>query len=72
MVRRLGLGKNNHLTYTSLALNPRFGVYAACKDLVCESALSDQDLCFPIYTKSLDTIEYIDVNLEELLKRNIW
>ena len=23
MVRRLGLGKNNHLTYTSLALNPR-------------------------------------------------
>ena len=24
MVRRLGLGKNNHLTYASLALNPRF------------------------------------------------
>ena len=23
MVRRLGLGKNNHLTYDSLALNPR-------------------------------------------------
>ena len=23
MVRRLGLGKNNHLTYASLALNPR-------------------------------------------------
>ena len=23
MVRRLGLGKNNHLTYTSLVLNPR-------------------------------------------------
>ena len=26
MVRRLGLGKNNHLTYTSLALNPRYDV----------------------------------------------
>ena len=24
MVRRLGLGKNNHLTYNSLALNPRY------------------------------------------------
>ena len=24
MVRRLGLGKNNHLTYTSLALNPQY------------------------------------------------
>ena len=24
MVRRLGLGKNNHLSYASLALNPRF------------------------------------------------
>ena len=23
MLRRLGLGKNNHLTYASLALNPR-------------------------------------------------
>ena len=23
MMRRLGLGKNNHLTYASLALNPR-------------------------------------------------
>ena len=23
MVRRLGLGKNNHLSYASLALNPR-------------------------------------------------
>ena len=31
MVRRLGLGKNNHLTYASLALNPRDGLalYAA-------------------------------------------
>ena len=26
MVRRLGLGKNNHLTYASLALNPRYEV----------------------------------------------
>ena len=24
MVRRLGLGKTNHLTYASLALNPRY------------------------------------------------
>ena len=24
MMRRLGLGKNNHLTYASLALNPRY------------------------------------------------
>ena len=24
MVKRLGLGKNNHLTYASLALNPRY------------------------------------------------
>ena len=28
MVRRLGLGKNNHLTYASLALNPRFAIAA--------------------------------------------
>ena len=28
MVRRLGLVKNNHLTYTSLALNPRYAVYS--------------------------------------------
>ena len=27
MVRRLGLRKNNHLTYTSLALNPRNAIY---------------------------------------------
>ena len=27
MVRRLGLGKNNHLTYASLALNPRYNLY---------------------------------------------
>ena len=27
MVRRLGLGKNNHLTYGSLALNPRYEDY---------------------------------------------
>ena len=27
MVRRLGLGKNNHLTYASLALNPRYVFY---------------------------------------------
>ena len=26
MVRRLGLGKNNHLTYASLALNPRYDI----------------------------------------------
>ena len=26
MVRRLSLGKNNHLTYASLALNPRYDV----------------------------------------------
>ena len=32
MVRRLGLGKNNHLTYASLALNPRYLVmfYSVC------------------------------------------
>ena len=27
MVRRLGLGKNNHLTYASLALNPRYVIF---------------------------------------------
>ena len=36
MVRRLGLGKNNHLTYNSLALNPRIGV------TVWEKEQSDQ------------------------------
>ena len=30
MMRRLGLGKNNHLTYASLALNPRY-VYFTTK-----------------------------------------
>ena len=39
MVRRLGLGKNNHLTYASLALNPRFGVGIAQAYLLkCEPA----------------------------------
>ena len=27
MVRRLGLGKNNRLTYASLALNPQFAIF---------------------------------------------
>ena len=31
MVRRLGLGKNNHLTYASLALNPRNKAYNEAK-----------------------------------------
>ena len=30
MVRRLGLGKNNHLTYASLALNPRGVTFYDC------------------------------------------
>ena len=29
MVRRLGLGKNNHLSYASLALNPRYIIFTA-------------------------------------------
>ena len=33
MVRRLGLGKNNHLTYASLALNPRNAILA--RNLIC-------------------------------------
>ena len=33
MVRRLGLRKNNHLTYASLALNPRYHVYL-CFDML--------------------------------------
>ena len=37
MVRRLGLGKNNHLTYASLALNPRYGIvtYLQMKSVNC-------------------------------------
>ena len=33
MVRRLGLGKNNHLTYASLALNPRYKTNTAQKEM---------------------------------------
>ena len=35
MVRRLGLGKNNHLTYASLALNPRYDMLVCQLDLSC-------------------------------------
>ena len=41
MVRRLGLGKNNHLTYASLALNPRYlldTLKVKLYDFVCRSS----------------------------------
>ena len=49
MVRRLGLGKNNHLTYmyASLALNPRYAVGThlsiPCVSIEVESATSTKD-----------------------------
>ena len=45
MVRRLGLGKNNHLTYASLALNPRDLVSTQThKDLIDVTVLIEKDL----------------------------
>ena len=47
MVRRLGLGTNNHLTYASLALNPRYAVGThlsiPCVSIEVESATSTKD-----------------------------
>ena len=44
MVRRLGLGKNNHLTYASLALNPRFGIFnVGPEDLTLSSLQTNTD-----------------------------
>ena len=37
MVRSLGLGKNNHLTYASLALNPRYGINTIIKCGTCQA-----------------------------------
>ena len=46
MVRRLGLGKNNHLTCTSLALNPRddTSVFIVVDDPVTAAACINTDL----------------------------
>ena len=48
MVRRLGLGKNNHLTYASLALNPRNGIYD-CTMLQCQSLSWSNFHCLSMY-----------------------
>ena len=47
MVRRLGLGKNNHLTYASLALNPRnVNEKYEMTQISLSSQKSDQSLLF--------------------------
>ena len=50
MVRRLGLGKNNHLTLASLALNPLFTVFLLFhKNVCCGSEtllISRHNICF--------------------------
>ena len=46
MVRRLGVGKNNHLTYASLALNPRYTVRC---HFFCNDSLSGLHLYFQIF-----------------------
>ena len=51
MVRRLGLGKNNHLTYDSLALNPRYAdrqpkANSVDPDQMPQSMMSNQDLFY--------------------------
>ena len=43
MVRRLGLGKTNHLTYASLALNPRYALHVI-QSLVCCRAIQRQSV----------------------------
>ena len=60
MVRRLGLGKNNHLTYASLALNPRYEVPAYCfrkirkkSQFSCSNAL-DKNGIFFFYINVID------------------
>ena len=45
MVRRLGLGKNNHLTYDSLALNPRYVNSKKFKQ-ACESTVSPEPMLY--------------------------
>ena len=58
MVRRLGLGKNNHLTYASLALNPR---YAVSEGPDQQSVQSDLGLrCQCLLTEALNTTEYMN------------
>ena len=46
MVRRLGLGKNNHLTYASLALNPRYvvGTYQQHLDVVLIMSINNMSV----------------------------
>ena len=59
MVRRLGLGKNNHLTYTSLALNPRYTIScispllaaSGCPDLLLLRSKDDQRTFYPVSTR---------------------
>ena len=51
MVRRLGLGKNNHLTYASLALNPQF-VHQRPDQPVCTGSL--------IRVLAVGTRQYLD------------
>ena len=54
MVRRLGLGKNNHLTYASLALNPRYILREMVKLSKFSASFDKEDsfcdpVCLPVH-----------------------
>ena len=55
MVRRLSLGKNNHLTYISLALNPRY-INKLILNLYVQAIAVDKEVLFKIYHSLSNTI----------------
>ena len=57
MVRRLGLGKTNHLTYASLALNPRVVLVL----LVSDKAVDDVDWLTPDIADWLVALKGTDI-----------
>ena len=60
MVRRLGLGKNNHLTYASLALNPRYA-HICLKTQFCMTQMMESAM-YTFYVSHL--IHFITILFE--------
>ena len=69
MVRRLGLGKNNHLTYASLALNPRFTYYTIGQKFCIGFIILGPSLSFNIINMPLKKVTVFIVRLLILGKR---
>ena len=67
MVRRLGLGKNNHLTYASLALNPRYG-YLCYIDYGCQCSIVQK---LPLEGSKIGG-HALDLNNNKTYSSNAW